>query len=519
MQKDNPQRPELAGERPQPHDFSAEKSVLAAMLREPGQCVDIVIEHLGEFPGVFYSHIHREIFEAILEIKNTDGAVGDILGVAHVLRRRGTLERIGGEQYLAELYGHIATTANLESWCNIVRANADLRNMIGVCTESLIKCYDADATPIEIIEQIERKVFEVRNLSEKSEILPFNKNLDKAFANIAEIMKGNIKPGIMTGFKKLDELTGGLKPGEMFVLAARPSIGKTAIALNIVRNVALGPDNASVLFFSLEMTAEQLSRRLLCTESEVPESAFMPQVSDSGASASRVDVRKLTSAISTLRNMKLFIDPTPSLSIGALSARAKRMKMKENIDLVVIDYLQLMKASGKFDSRQNEVAEISGGVKRLAKELNVPVLVLAQLNREVDKNASPEALPKLSHLRESGAIEQDADIVVFLHRDRDKNKDLTDEQAAQGTDAKLIVEKNRNGATGLVHLKFYGNRMLFGTAAKYDGEPPQGTAGSRPVVKRERRPVEPPVPVQRPEPVAPPEPESADMFNEDSSEE
>ena len=511
MQRNNPQNPggPLGEERPQPHDFNAEKSVLAAMMREPGRSVDIVIEHLGEDPGVFYSHIHREIFEAILEAKKTPDLAGDELGVLHVLNRRGSLERVGGEAYLAEIYSHIATTVYLESWCNIVRDNAALRKMSGVCAEGYIKCHDADASPVEIIEHIERKVFEVRNSSEKTDILPFNKNLEKAFENIGRIMRGEIKPGIMTGFKRLDELTGGLKPGEMFVLAARPSIGKTAIALNIVRNITMGADNASVLFFSLEMSAEQLSRRLLCTESEVPESAFMPQ--DSGVKTALPDIRKLTTAVTNIRDMKLFIDPTPSLTIGAMSARAKRMKMKENIDLVVIDYLQLMKAGGKFDSRQNEVAEISGGVKRLAKELNIPVLVLAQLNREVDKNASPDALPKLSHLRESGAIEQDADIVVFLHRDRDKSKDVKDEDAAKGVDAKLIVEKNRNGRTGLVHLKFYGNRMLFGTAAQYDGEPPPAIAKAT----EKRKPATPVAPVKPPEPqpaIESPEPEPEDMF-------
>lgn len=450
-------------ERPQPHNLEAERSVLSAMLRDPKVNVDIVIEHLGENPEMFYSHIHREIFEAILTLNREHTIACDLIGVAHQLQLKGALEKVGGDAYLAELYSYVATSVNLESWCKLLRDTFALRRMIGVCTESLIKCYDAECSPSQVVDQIEKSVFDVRNSTERSQMVNLQQSMVDEFQHIQDIINKKINPGILTGYHKLDELTGGLKPGEMFVLAARPSIGKTAMALNIIRNVTLSREHYRVLFFSLEMSAGQITRRLMCTEANVPESSFTQNFNSS-------DLTKLTKAVTVLKDAKLFIDPTPALSIGALQARARRMKMLEKIDLVVIDYLQLMKAGARAESRQTEVAEISSGIKQLAKDLNIPVLVLAQLNRDVEKGANPNALPKLSHLRESGAIEQDADVVTFLHRDRDSTKDLTPEKAAMGVDAKLIVEKNRNGQTGIVNLKFYPRRMLFGVEGHYTAD-------------------------------------------------
>ena len=254
---------------------------------------------------------------------------------------------------------------------------------------------------------------------------------------------------------------GGLKAGEMFVLAARPSIGKTAIALNIVRNIMMkdiGGKRRTVAFFSLEMSAEQVAQRLLCTESRVPISSIMDRNLKPG------DSSRLSAAAIALKNARLYIDPTAGISVFELRAKARKLHDLHKLDLIVIDYLQLMKsgdAAGK-DSRQVEVAAISGGLKKLAKDLGLPVLVLAQLNREVEKGAGPaNPKPKLSHLRESGAIEQDADVVVFLHRNRDDTKESNPEANKVGVDAELIVEKNRNGKTGVVKLKFFPALMEF----------------------------------------------------------
>jgi replicative DNA helicase len=246
-------------------------------------------------------------------------------------------------------------------------------------------------------------------------------------------------------------MTGGLKRGEMFVVAARPSIGKTALALNIIRNIVMKNNPKTVILFSLEMTDEQISTRLICTEADMSERNFRDGSFRNG------DMPRLAGAVKNLREAPLFIDPTGGLTIAELRAKARRMKIQHKIDLIVIDYLQLMQGSGHEESRQREVSEISSGIKSLAKELQIPVMVLAQLNREVEKGTA-STMPKLSHLRESGSIEQDADVVVFLHRDRDQAKNLPPGQAVE---AKLIVEKNRNGETGYVNLDFYPSRMEF----------------------------------------------------------
>ena len=254
----------------------------------------------------------------------------------------------------------------------------------------------------------------------------------------------------------------------MFVLAARPSIGKTSLALNIIANVAYRlPEKYPVAFFSLEMTDRQIARRLLCTEAQISERRFWD------GSFDNADMPRMTRAAKNISQAKLFIDPTGGITISELRAKARRLKSEHDIQLIVIDYLQLMHADSRVDGRQQEVAEISGGIKKLAKDLQVPVLVLAQLNREIDKNASANARPKLAHLRESGAIEQDADIVCFLHRNRDDSKNLAE---GASTEAEWIIEKNRNGQTGMVKLLFYPSRMEFVAAAPMSDQFAPGSA-------------------------------------------
>ena len=259
--------------------------------------------------------------------------------------------------------------------------------------------------------------------------------------------------GIPTGFAQLDSYTGGLKPGEMLVHAARPSIGKTSLALNVIRNLALptrSPRPRKVAFFSLEMTAEQIARRLLCTEAGLSESVFWNK------SFQASELTRLTGAVAAFKKAKIFIDPTGGITIAELRAKARRLKLKENIDVIVIDYLQLMHADGRVDSRQQEVAEISGGIKKLAKDLKVPVLVLAQLNREVDKTAGAGARPKLAHLRESGTIEQDADIICLLYRPeyyKINEIEYDNKSIPSAGIGVLIVAKQRDGKTGYVFYR------------------------------------------------------------------
>lgn len=451
-------------DRPQPHDPGAEKAVLASMLLEPKPCVDTFIEKLGS-EKVFYSPQYRAVARAVLELQKEDKAI-DIITVADRLSREGRLEQLGGEMFLLDIQNSIATTANMEEWCRIVRSYSILREMINICAQSLERCYSPDKDVEEIVGEIESEIYNVRHCHTQAEILEFRKYIEETFRHVQKILAKEIDVGIPTGYCDLDHLIIGLKPGEMIVLAARPSIGKTSLALNMVRNIALrGSKHRSVAFFSLEMTAEQLTRRLLCTEAGVSESRFYD-----GSFNKKGELIRLTQACDSLRNANIYIDPTSGISITELSAKARRLKMKHNIDAVVIDYLQLMKAGGSPDSRQQEVAEISSGIKKLAKDLNVPVLVLAQLNREVEKTTGKASRPRLSHLRESGAIEQDADIVIFLHRDRDETKDISGEALEKGVDSELIIEKNRNGATGIVNLAFHPQLMEFRSKPRYGEE-------------------------------------------------
>ena len=308
-----------------------------------------------------------------------------------------------------------------------------------------------------MIEEIETDIYNVRSEEQSKTIMGIADLVADQFKELIEISQGKHEVGIPTGFAPIDKCTGGLKAGEMFVLAARPSIGKTSLALNVLRNVAMNQEHPrSVAFFSLEMTAEQIARRILCTESQIPESVFWNR------SFQDSDIVRMTTAVNNIRKAKIYIDPTGGLTIAELRAKARRLKAQKGIELIVIDYLQLMHADGRIESRQQEVAEISGGIKKLAKDLHLPVLVLAQLNREVDKASGASARPKLANLRESGAIEQDADVVSFLHRDREATKGVSNSASVE---AEWIIEKNRNGKTDNFKLLFYPARMEFLPAA------------------------------------------------------
>ena len=442
-------------DRAQPHNLKVEQAVLAAILREPKSCVDTVIEKLGTTGDAFYSAANRNIFVSAVELHKA-GTAPDLLSVAQKLKASDKLDAAGGELYLAEIYAAIATTVNIESWCEILRNLAMLRRMIDACSGALMKCFDNDADPDKLVEEIETDIYNIRTSGATEAIRDLRQLVAQEFQMLMDIKDHRIEVGIPTGYTPLDDFTGGLKKGEMFVLAARPSIGKTTLGLNIISNVAIkGEKRRPVAFFSLEMTDSQIARRLLCTEAGIPESVFW------NGTFNDSDMVKLTTAAANIRNANLFIDPTGGLTISELRAKARRLKNEHDIQLIVIDYLQLMHADARVDSRQQEVAEISGGIKKLAKDLNIPVLVLAQLNREIDKNTSANARPKLAHLRESGAIEQDADIVTFLHRNRDDAKNIAD---GASTEAELIVEKNRNGKIGTVKLNFFPSQMLFKAA-------------------------------------------------------
>ena len=444
-------------DRPQPHAENIERAVLAALIRDASGCLDTARSFFKDRMTVFYSPAHREIYNTIVELGSADSRQVDLLSVAQRLREKNKLEAIGGELYLAELEMTISTTVNIETWCKQLVKYDNLRQMIGVCSESMIKCYDADQDADSVLDEVEKKVFDIRSADMGATIYPVKELLDKEFQELIRINKGEVRVGLKTGFDIVDEYTGGLKPGEMFILAARPSIGKTSLALNIIRNVATGPNGVPVAFFSLEMTEGQIVRRLLCTQAGVPEAVFWNRQFDPR------NITQLTGAAAVLKEAQIYIDPTGGLSIAELRAKARRMKMVHNIELAVIDYIGLMTTGQRSENRQAEIQQISGAIKKLAKELQIPFLVLAQLNREVDKNSSPNAKPKLANLRDSGSIEQDADVVTFLHRDREKSKG-----DVPSAEALWIIEKNRNGRTGDVKLNFIPSRMEFQLAPRVD---------------------------------------------------
>ena len=472
---------------PRLYDFETERCVLSAILLDSSS-LDTVLSVMGvqensdskkkelrqkgessersHFRTVanvmFQDPVHAVIYEAILSL-NANKQVIDLLSVADWLRKNMRMDQIGGELVLLEIQQHAASTAHLESWCKHLKDYAMLREMMRVCSSSVDLCRAGTENVSTIMDKVESDIFNVRNSFVQPEISPLKSILEKTFKELVAIGQGNVEPGIPTGFPDLDKLIGGgLKRGEMFVLAARPSIGKTALALNIIRNIIskeATPRRKRVAFFSLEMSDTQIAQRMLCTEAKIPITAFYERRFEPS------DLPKLTGAVAALRKTELFIDATPGISVYELRAKARKLKAQADIDMIVIDYLQLMKAGGSEESRQVTVANISGGLKAVAKELNIPVLVLAQLNRETEKGGGgggkaekqADSLPKLSNLRESGAIEQDADVVCFIHRNREDSKE------GSGKDAitYLIVEKNRNGKTGTVKVQFVKELMEF----------------------------------------------------------
>lgn len=472
-----------------PFDLEAEKSVLSAVFLDPANFTT-VSSILGSVASsdnkkkksakesapaignpffrrvastMFHEPMHAAVYEAMLNLSEGKLAI-DVLSVSDWLSRAGRLEMIGGLEALLELQTYIVSAAHLESWCHLLRDYAMLREMMKTCSMSLDLCKQGHENIKELLDSVESEIFQVRNKFVQSEIVELRTMLKVVFEDLQQIALHQVTPGLPTEFPDLDRLIGGgLKPGEMFVLAARPSIGKTALALNIIRNIINretdGPKSRKkVAFFSLEMTDKQIIQRLLCTEAKVPLSAIYE------GSLQPADTMRLGAAVDSLRKANLFIDSTSAISVFELRAKARKMKELNGIDLIVIDYLQLMRAGDRSaESRQVEVAAISGGLKAIAKELNIPVLVLAQLSRESEKAANPKEnpLPKLSHLRESGAIEQDADVVVFLHRNRDESKENNAEDQKDGIKSMLIVEKNRNGRTGIVNMRFIPQLMEF----------------------------------------------------------
>ena len=428
-----------------PQDIEAEQAVIGSMLTDQ-DAVSSAIETLK--PEDFYREDNKIIYEAILNIYNRAEPI-DIITLKAELSSMNKLEAVGGLEYIAVLPDKVPTTANVDRYIKIVEEKAMLRNLIKTANEILNMGYEPTEEPERVMDLAEKKIFDVMQKKSQKGYTPIKDVLVESFAKLEELynQKQHVT-GVPTQFYDLDDKTAGLHGSELILVAARPAMGKTAFALNIATNAALRA-NVPVAIFSLEMSKDQLVNRMLCSEAMVDSNKVRTGKLD------EEDWTKLAEAIGPLSEAGVYIDDTPGISVMEIRTKCRKLKMEKNIGLVVIDYLQLISGSNKRNgSREQEISEISRSLKVLAKELNVPVIALSQLSRAVEQR--DDHRPMLSDLRESGAIEQDADIVMFLYRDDYYNKESAEKDIAE-----VIIAKQRGGSTGTVKLYWMGNYTKF----------------------------------------------------------
>lgn len=436
-------------ERIPPHNDEAERSVLGAALvsRDAlGDVINIVDEN------DFYSQMHKEIFVVIKELYRNNVAV-DILTVCEELKKRNSLEMVGGRSYVATLSSEVPSTANANEYAKIVAEKSAIRQLIRTAENITEKSYEGSIAPEDMLDYAEKGIFEIAQKRQTSEYKP----LKEVLLNNIEIIdratqtKGKVV-GLTTGFKALDEKTSGLHKSDLIIVAARPAMGKTAFALNVAQQAAI-KGGASVMIFSLEMSKEQLGQRLLAMESRVEMQKLKT------GELQRKDWERINMGLDSLSKTNVFIDDTPGISVLEMKNKCRRLKADKGLDLIVIDYLQLMKYDGKADSRQQEISNLSRYLKLLAREIDCPVIVLSQLSRAPEMRQDHR--PILSDLRESGAIEQDADIVIFLYRDDYYNPDSADKHGI----CEVSLAKHRSGPTGVVELTWVERYTKFSDKA------------------------------------------------------
>ena len=428
-----------------PHDIDAEQAVLGSMLTDK-DAVNAAIETLKE--DAFYREDNRAIYQAIINLYSKSEPI-DIITLKDELESMDKFEQVGGYEYLASLPDKVPTTANVQKYIKIVEEKAILRKLIKTANEIIELGYDPAEDVEDIMDNAEKKIFDIMQSKNQKGYTPIKDVLVESFTKLEELYnrKQHIT-GVPTGFVELDYKTAGLHGSELILVAARPAMGKTAFALNIATNAALR-GNAPVAIFSLEMSKDQLVNRILCSEAMVDSNKVRT------GKLEEDDWVKLAGAIGPLSESEIYIDDTPGISVMEIRTKCRKLKMEKNIGLVVIDYLQLVQGSNKRQaSREQEISEISRSLKILAKEINVPVIALSQLSRAAEQR--PDHRPMLSDLRESGAIEQDADIVMFLYRDDYYNKESEKKDIAE-----VIIAKQRGGQTGTVELLWMGNYTKF----------------------------------------------------------
>ncbi len=447
-----------------PHSVDAEQGVLGSMLISPRETIAECVEKINE--EYFYVPAHRTIYDVLVDLWNAGEAI-DLITFTQVLRDRHLLDSVGGAAFVTSLFTFVPTAANVGYYLDIVRDKYILREIISAATESVRRAYEEQDEVNNLLDEVEQRIFAVGEdrfkgemLSMKEQVMSTLESIEKLFEN-----KGAIT-GVSTGFRDLDKLTSGLHSSEMIVIAARPSMGKTALAMNIAEHAAIEV-KLPVAIFSLEMSAQQLVQRMLCSRARVN----LAKTRD--GFLAEADFPKLTHAASKLAEAKIFIDDSAGLTILELRAKARRLKAQQNVQLIIVDYLQLLRSTSRRaqDNRQLEISEISAGLKGLAKELKIPIIVVAQLNRNPEiRTGSGKGVPRLADLRESGSIEQDADLVGLLVRE-EYYADSDEERTELEGKAELIIAKQRNGPIGQIKLTFLKNFTRFEDRAEEAAEP------------------------------------------------
>ena len=427
-----------------PHSVEAEQSVLGSILLDKEAMIS-VSETL--VPEDFYKEAHKVIYESMLKLYNSQSEI-DLITLADELRDQGYLDDIGGIAYITSLSTVVPTTSNIKYYVNIVKEKSISRQLISAANDIINLGYDGSAKVEYVLENAEKKIFDISQERATNDFQPINQVISEALSMLEKLYEEkNDVTGLTTGFRDLNKKINGLQRSDLLLIAARPAMGKTAFALNLVQNAALKGD-ASVAVFSLEMSKEQLVQRMIASQSTVELKKIK-----TGTLADN-DWPRITDGMAILSGAKIHIDDTPGIKISELRSKCRKLKIEKGLDLVLIDYLQLMEGEGQNESRQQEIAKISRSLKILAKELDCPVVALSQLSRAPEQRADHR--PMLSDLRESGSIEQDADIVMFLYRDEYYNPDTEKKNIGE-----VIVAKNRHGETGTVELVWFGGIQKF----------------------------------------------------------
>lgn len=430
-----------------PQNIEAEESVLGALMLDKNAIIKVadILE-----PDDFYKPSHGKIFHAVLALYESHQPI-DILSVTTKLKEQKDLENIGGSSYLTKLINSVPTSSHVDHYAKIVKEKKVLRDLINASAEITEQALESNESLETVLDIIEQKIFSISQSSQLQKFVNIKDELQTAYERIEKLHTGEGRyRGVPTGFTQLDNLLSGLQKSDLIILGARPSLGKTSFAMDIVRHVAL-KENQPVGIFSLEMSREQLIDRLIAAEAEVPLWKLR-----TGRLSDETDFELIQHSLDTLSRAPIFIDDTPSPNILQMRSMARRLQMDHGLSLVVVDYLQLMQPRTNSDNMVQQITEISRGLKGLARELNVPVLAVSQLSRGVEQRESK--IPRLSDLRDSGSIEQDADVVLFIYRkDRDKQQVSPEDENI----AEIHIAKHRNGPTGMIKLRFDNEKICF----------------------------------------------------------